>query len=81
MMSCREVTERASDVVDGTLPPLARLQLRLHLMICEGCRTYIDQMRGLKTMLRQRPPLRPTAAAEAVVLAALRISDEETPRR
>ncbi len=81
MLSCREVTERASDAVDGTLPLFARLELRLHLMICEGCRTYIEQMRGLKTMLRQRPPLRPTAGAEAAVLAALRVTDEETPRR
>jgi predicted anti-sigma-YlaC factor YlaD len=81
MLSCREVTDRASDVLDGNLPPLSRLKLRLHLMICEGCRTYIDQMRGLKTMLRQRPPVRPTAAAEAAVMAALRVTDEETPRR
>lgn len=81
MMSCREVTERASDVVDGALSPVERLKLRLHLMICEGCRAYIDQMRGLKTMLRHRPPLRSTAEAEAVVMAALRTSDQEVPRR
>ena len=81
MLSCREVTERASDVIDGTLPLFARLELRLHLMICEGCRTYIEQMRGLKTMLRRRPPVLSTAAAEAAVLAALRVSDQETPRR
>jgi anti-sigma factor RsiW len=81
MLSCREVTERASDAVDGTLPFLARLELRLHLMICEGCRAYIDQMRGLKTMLRHRPPRRSTAGAEAAVMSALRGSDEETPRR
>jgi|APFEC2959095171_1045051.scaffolds.fasta_scaffold09429_2 anti-sigma factor RsiW len=81
MLSCREVTERASEVVDGTLPPFARLTLRLHLMICDGCRAYIEQMRGLKTMLRHRPPLQPTAGAEAAVMAALRVSDEETPRR
>lgn len=81
MLSCRDVTERASEAVDGTLPFFARLELRMHLMICEGCRAYIEQMRGLKTMLRQRPPRRPTAEAEAAVLAALRVSDEESPRR
>lgn len=81
MLSCREVTERASDAVDGRLAFLARLELRLHLMICEGCRAYIEQMRGLKTMLRRRPPTAATAEAEAVVMAALRASDEETPRR
>jgi anti-sigma factor ChrR (cupin superfamily) len=81
MLSCRELTERASEAVGGTLPPLARLKLRLHLMICDGCRAYIDQMRGLKTMLRHRPPSRQTAGAEAAVMAVLRVSDEETPRR
>lgn len=81
MPSCREVTERASDLVDGSLPPLQRLRLRLHLMICDGCRTYIEQLRGLKSMLRQRPPVRPTEGAEAAVLAALRASDEEATRR
>lgn len=81
MLCCRELTERASEAMDGTQPSLARLKLWLHLMICDGCQAYIDRMRGLKTMLRHRPPSRQTAGAEVAVMAALRISDEETPRR
>jgi hypothetical protein len=73
--------ERASDLVDGSLPPRQPHPLTLHLMICGGCRTYTEQLRGLKSMLRQRPPERSTEEAETVVLAALRVSDEEAARR
>jgi hypothetical protein len=41
MLSCREVTERASDYLDRALPLRQRLAVRLHLFMCQHCRRYL----------------------------------------
>jgi predicted anti-sigma-YlaC factor YlaD len=45
VLSCKQVAERASALIDGELGLMDRLQLRLHLAMCKGCRAFIDQMR------------------------------------
>ena len=44
MLSCKEVAERASALIDGELGLFDRLQMRLHLAMCKGCGAFIDQM-------------------------------------
>ncbi len=59
MLNCREITERASDFLDATLPWHVRLQVRLHVMMCRYCREYIRQLalvaRTLRRLLGQEP--------------------------
>jgi anti-sigma factor RsiW len=43
--TCRDLVERATDYLEGTLPPLLRARLDAHLAGCPDCRTYLDQMR------------------------------------
>lgn len=45
MFRCREVAERASLLIDGELGPLQRFNMKLHLAMCRGCRTLVEQMR------------------------------------
>lgn len=47
MLSCRELTERASLIVDGALPAGERFGVRLHLLICPYCRRFLRQLRGV----------------------------------
>lgn len=58
MLSCKEVAERASALIDGELGLMDRLQLRLHLAMCKGCRAFIGQMKitdGLAKAAVARP--------------------------
>ena len=71
MLRCRDVTERASDLLEGELPLRARLGLRLHLAMCGMCRRYMDQMRKTRALLARRPLAPPDAAAEAALLARI----------
>jgi hypothetical protein len=48
MLVCREVTELVSDYIERSLPPQRRFGVWLHLVRCDACRRYIDQVR--KTM-------------------------------
>jgi Putative zinc-finger len=53
MLSCRDVSELATDFMERTLSLRARLGLRLHLSLCVACRTYLDQLRKTVGLLRQ----------------------------
>lgn len=71
MLTCREVTECASDYLDGNLPFGRRLAFRLHLMMCRHCRRYVDQL--ARTVALVRAAGREATDPEAVdrIVAAL----------
>lgn len=45
MLSCKEVAQRASAMIDGELGAWDTLQMRMHLAMCKGCERFIGQMR------------------------------------
>ena len=50
MLSCKEVAERASALIDGELGVFDRLQMRLHLAMCKGCNAFVWQMRTTRDL-------------------------------
>lgn len=44
-LTCRELVELVSDYIEGTLDPSARRRFEDHVLICDGCGAYLDQMR------------------------------------
>jgi len=72
MPNCREVTERASDFLDAGLPYGARLQMRLHLLMCGICREYVRQMTLVVRTLRRLPQNEPSAEVRMGLLAMFR---------
>ncbi len=70
MPICRDVTEMATDYVEGALSPRRRLAVRLHLAACSMCRAYFDQMRKASRLLRGRAMPPPAPETEARILAA-----------
>ena len=50
MLSCREVAERASALIDGELSAWDALRMRLHLAMCKGCDRFIGQMRATRDL-------------------------------
>ncbi len=44
MLTCKEAAERASALIDGELGFVERLQLRLHMAMCKGCRAFVGQI-------------------------------------
>jgi predicted anti-sigma-YlaC factor YlaD len=55
MLSCKEVTELATDYLERDLPWSERLKVQVHLWICRYCRRYLDQMRHVTALLRRLP--------------------------
>lgn len=51
MIQCKDVTEEASEYLDGDLPLSKRIGLFFHLLICSCCRNYLQQIRNtIKTV-------------------------------
>jgi len=44
MLTCKDVAERSSALIDGELGLWAKLQMRMHLAMCAGCRRFVSQM-------------------------------------
>lgn len=62
-LTCREMVERMSDYLEGALADRDRALFEQHLVLCDGCTAYLDQMRrtvALVGRLRQKaldPPI------------------------
>jgi anti-sigma factor RsiW len=45
-LTCAEVVELVTDYLEGRLPDYDRRRFDEHVAICEGCATYLEQMRA-----------------------------------
>ncbi len=81
MLRCREVAERASLLIDGELGPLQRLNMRLHLAMCRGCKAFVEQLRITQDLTKKAAELGSEDIGEGVsaVLSRMR-SGPGSPR-
>ena len=52
MLSCKETTELISQGMDRRLSLPERMGLRLHLLVCRGCRATEQHLEFLRTATR-----------------------------
>ena len=55
-LTCRELVEIVTDYLEGALPPEEYVRFEKHLVMCDGCAIYFDQLREtirLTGMLRE----------------------------
>lgn len=81
MLSCKEVAERASALIDGELGTFAALQMRLHLAMCKGCRAFIIQLRTTRDLARLAVGTDDQQDADDVRILAIlsQLNDEKKP--
>jgi hypothetical protein len=53
MLMCKEVTHLLSESQDRKLTISERLQLKMHLAMCSGCRNFKNQMVFLREACRR----------------------------
>jgi anti-sigma factor RsiW len=69
-MKCRQLVELVTDYLEGQMPDDQRRLVDAHLAKCDGCTTYIAQMRITLTALGRIPPESiPPAEREKLILA------------
>lgn len=72
MLSCRDVTETASDYLERNLGWWPRLQFKMHLMACRICSRYVEQLKATIRLLRNLRVESPPGEMEAFLLKELR---------
>lgn len=43
--TCREVIDLVTEYLEGAMTPETRTDVELHLNYCDGCSTFLDQIR------------------------------------
>lgn len=80
MLTCKEVADRASGLLDKELSTWEELKMRLHLLMCRGCARFVEQLRQTNRLAadaadKEGPSERVTSVAEGslpdVLLARL----------
>ncbi len=69
VLTCRDVTEHATDYMEGALTVRMRSAVRLHLFLCRMCRAYLEQLRRTAGLLRGHGLAPPPAEVEARIVA------------
>lgn len=64
MLSCRELTERVTDFTEGHMPYRERMNLRIHLLMCRGCRNFVAQVRTTAGLAGRIAAPEPSAQAQ-----------------
>lgn len=59
MMSCEQATRLASERQERPLTLRENTELKVHLMICSGCREFSRQMDALRSLIRHPPASKP----------------------
>lgn len=58
MLNCREMTEYATDYMEGRLGFWMSVRFRAHLLMCRFCSRYLRQMHATIEALRRLPKSR-----------------------
>jgi predicted anti-sigma-YlaC factor YlaD len=54
--TCKEVHRLTSEGMDRELSLIERMRVRMHLMICNACRNFTDQMSLIRRAMRELSP-------------------------
>ena len=79
MPTCRDMSELVTAYLERAVPLRTRLDMLWHLIRCEACRRYYDQMRRTARLLGSRSPTPPAGGTEDTVLAAARGEQQRDP--
>jgi anti-sigma factor RsiW len=71
-LTCRELVELVTEYLEGTLTPPDRMRFEEHIAVCEGCSTYVDQMRKTIELTGALTEESLSAAAKRSLLEAFR---------
>jgi len=76
LLTCKQVSDTASDLLEGPTTLSQDIRLRLHLMICIHCRRYLKQLR-LSTGVVSKSGSAPAPSKEDIETLVSKLSDQD----
>jgi anti-sigma factor RsiW len=80
-LTCQELTEVLTDYLEGAMSPEDVARFDAHLELCEGCVTYVEQMRQTIRTVHALRPAEVEASVPDDLLAAFRAWKRGEPLR
>lgn len=71
-MDCNELVEVVTSYLEDTMSPKDRARFDEHLVYCDGCTAYLDQMRATLVAMGQIPPESVSGQARERLLQSFR---------
>jgi anti-sigma factor RsiW len=71
-LACKELVELVTEYLEDTLPSAERARFDAHLKKCDGCHTYLEQMRQTIRALGTLEDETVTEEAKRILLEAFR---------
>ena len=71
-LACQELVELVSDYLEGALSDADRARFEAHIAGCDGCTTYVRQMRDTLALMGELTTESISPEAQADLLAAFR---------
>jgi anti-sigma factor RsiW len=71
-LACRELVELVTEYLEGALPAAERARFEAHLTGCDGCRTYVEELRETIRLAGHLEPDTLSPEARDGLLAAFR---------
>jgi len=71
-LTCQELVELVTDYLEDRLPAAERRRFDEHLSACDGCATYLEQVRSTVAAARRLPAEKLAPQAREALLAAFR---------
>jgi hypothetical protein len=81
LLSCRELTEQTNAFIDGELGFWPAMGMRMHLLACRHCRSFVRQMRTVLGLVQGRCDRPPPNEIGPELLEAFRKKSESGPHR
>jgi anti-sigma factor RsiW len=69
---CQQIVELVTDYLEGSLDPDMTAEVEAHLQLCDGCDTYLEQIRATVHALGKVPVESLSEKAQAELVRAFR---------
>lgn len=63
MLSCKDISQLTSDLLDKKLSFPMRMKIKIHLLICHKCRDFVKQMSIVVNTVKRLKPEEPQEKA------------------
>ena len=71
-LTCQDFVELVTDYLDGALDEDAMTRFEQHLALCQGCETYLNQMKETASRLGEVPVESLSEEMQSTLLSAFR---------
>ncbi|WP_395816814.1 anti-sigma factor family protein [Devosia sp.] len=78
MLTCKELSERATDYLENALSPAQRAGIKMHLLMCKHCQAYVDQLAKTVKLLKAAGDSAAELTPDPALLAKFRSGTAES---